>query len=307
MKQRILAIIGAVALVGVALVLRGVLADDDTGGAGGSGGGSNGALPVVACSPGLQVICETLADEGYVDPAVVSFDLGSPASTTGVLEDEQVDAWITWDPAGPISNFDAEDGEPVWAEAVPVGSSPLAIGAKAPLEGDGCAGPTTWSCVVNQVGEQGAAVAVGRPDRIDGLVRLHPVAMATLDDDDLIEDIDAALLDSIVSSSTQTPGPFASELSAFAVRTGAYELIVGPAVALRERDVATVVTPAGDDVMTLVVTPRTDGSTTWIERAFDDDAVREAVRAAGVEPGTGTLADETRAGELYALRQEIGS
>ena len=275
--KRVLAIAGAAALVAVALVVRGVLAGDDDGSS-----GAGGARPVVACSPGLEPICDALADAGFVDPGTESFDLGSTASTTGFVDDRRVDAWITWDPAGPMANFDVASGEPVWAGAEAVGSSPVALAAKQPLDGEGCAAPMSWTCVVSSV-EGGASVAVGRIGTIDGVVRLAPIAVSTLSDDETVQDLDVSLVRSVAESSTQAPDDFAAELRTFEVRAGAYDVIVGPASGLDGVVGATLTTPTGDFAMTLVVTPRSvrrpDGSP-----AFDAEAVQEAVRAAGVSP-----------------------
>ena len=294
MRNRILAIVGALALVAVALVVRGVLADDD----GGSGpGGASGQLPVVACSPGLEPICETLAEAGFVDLAFEKFDLESPGATTGLVDGRHVAAWITWDPAGPISNFDLD--APVWGTPVTVGSSPLLVASHRDLPPACRDAAPTWSCVVGT----DQVMALGTPSTIDGLLRAEPIAAALQPDRDFIGSTELGPLRALYEGRNSVPGPMMKELAT--INPGFYDSIVVTKAGAAVRSVSDTATPAGVFAMTLVVTPHVDASIDWIGGAFDDDAVRAAVRSAGVEPGEGTLADEKRAGELHALRQEI--
>lgn len=308
MKQRILAIAGAVALVVVAVVVRAQLAGDDDSTSGGGGGG--GGRPVVACSPGLEEICRTLAEEGLVAADPLTFDLGSAGATTGTVGDTPVDAWITWDPAGEIANFDAQatTGSPVWDDPEPVGSSPLAIAGKPALREVGCADPT-WACLKTAF-DDGNAIGVGDPATVDGLVRAQPFVASLLGRDGLLEDLDVSLVDEVITSSRASrPAPFLTQLNLFDVRAGSYQVVVGPATGLgsRDRDVALPPAPDGGTppAMNLVVTPRVGSSAGWVDGAFSRPAVEAAVRAAGVDPESATLAGTPDAGQLHALRERL--
>lgn len=295
MKERILAVVGAIALIVVAVVARGVLAgDDDSGSGGGSGGGRR---PVVACSPGLEPVCEAMAEAGFVDEEFEVFDLGSDGATTGMVDDVEVDAWITWNPAGEIANFDAP-GTPTWGSPVVIGVSPLVLASRDDLP-DACSTSTDWSCVVDGL------VALGNPSTIDGVLRAYPVAIGLQPDGDFATSTALAPLRDLYQRRTAKMRPMMEELRRIDVR-GDFDSIVVTEAAAEARD-ANAVKPTGSIVLRLVVTPRRDGATDWAGEALDNSKVRNAIVAAGVEPGTGTLDGEPDAGALTALRLEIGS
>lgn len=308
MKERILAIVGAVALVVVAVVVRGQLAGDDDGSTGGGSGGG-GRRPVVACSAGLDAVCDALAAEGLVAADPLTFDLGSTGATTGVVDDVEVDAWITWNPAGAIANFDAADdtGAEVWGDPVAVASSPLAMLTTTDEVFSACAdAERTWSCVLE--GGETNAIAVGAPATIDGLLRVHPLADSLVGPDDAIADVDLLQVTLLLENLGRAPMSFAAELRQYLAARGTYQAIIGPAAGLRlkDRNVTVPVEPAGGaPTMALVVTPRVGASTGWVDRAFSQPAVEAAVRAVGVDPGSATLAGTPDAGQLHALRERL--
>ena len=101
MKQRVLAIAGAVILVCAAVLVRGALADDD----GGSGGGSGtGGAPVVACTADLASVCDALAEAGTIAADPPRLDLDGAAQPPAKL-----DGWITWEPAPLVVDFATGD------------------------------------------------------------------------------------------------------------------------------------------------------------------------------------------------------
>ncbi len=300
MRNRAAAIVGAIALIVVAVIARGFIAGDDD--AGGSGGSDGGARPVVACSPGVQAVCTALADAGLVAEDTPTFDIGSDGATTGAVgEGPEVDAWITWDPAGAIANFDAQaaTGSTTWDEPVGIGSSPLVVASHRELP-SGCtgSGPVDWSCV-----EEGdSTVALGDPATIDGVVRALPLAAAFEPDRYFRDSVGLDHLRALYQRRTSARGPVSTETRT--TQPGFYDAIVTTEVLADERNMTRVV-PSGGFAVDLVVVPRSGASTDWVDGAFADPDVEAAVRAAGAEPGATTLATTDESAELYALLQEI--
>lgn len=98
--KRLLAVLGAVAMIGGAVLVRGMLTGDDGGGGGGSGGGGDGDTHLV-CVPELEAACQALADE---DDSI-TFDVEDAGATAARLTapdfspaDSEVDGWLTLNP-----------------------------------------------------------------------------------------------------------------------------------------------------------------------------------------------------------------
>lgn len=305
MKERILAVVGALALVAVALVVRAQLVDD-----GGGGGASGGGAPAVACTPDLMAVCEVLADEGRIAEDPPTLDLNGAAGPLPGIE-----AWITWDPSPGIANIDADqDSAPMpWdAEgAVPIGAAPLAVATTGGLDQapGGCASSElTWSCF-GSPGSEGLALGVGDPTTADGLARLYPVVASLVDVDggEDFRDLTGAELDNIIDSPADGQrGRFSEQLRTLLTRPGALTFLVGPSVAFTMAATPPETfgpTPTAEIVA--VIAGRTDGdrSSDELQRLVEGDVTGEAIRSAGLIPGDGDLAPASRAGDLFAVRE----
>jgi hypothetical protein len=129
---RVLAVVGAALLIGVAVLVRGILEDDD--GATADDGGDEPADLVVACIPELVEVCNEL------DTAELRIE--DPEETIANAED--VDAWVTLDPWPEIAGFgDAPSG--LTNGQLAAASTPLVIAARTDRLPDGCA--PDWNCL----------------------------------------------------------------------------------------------------------------------------------------------------------------
>jgi hypothetical protein len=128
---RLLALVGAVAMIVVAVVVRGAIADDTDSGA--SGGGSDG---VVVCALELRDVCP---DGAIVEEVAMTADR---FATSGA---EAPAAWLTFDPwPAMVDVVRAQSGlEPMFdADLAPLAASALVIVGPEEL------GECDWRCVV---------------------------------------------------------------------------------------------------------------------------------------------------------------
>lgn len=303
MTQRVLAIVGALALVGIAIGLRATVWSGDDG-----GGGSSGAAPVVACSPDLAPLCDALADKGALAADPPTLDLARADAPPA-----DVDAWITWDGAPGVANIDAPD---TWGAARPIGGVDLGVGVRtgAPLDLPAGCRPAalTWRCVADAAAA-GTAVGVGSPVTAEGLTRLHPLAQSLVPADGDFTTVDSAALRAVVTSPPDPQGPFADQLVALQRRLGALGMLVGPVAALESADAVRVLRPTPAASASVVVAPRGDRDVRAVAAAATAELERSA-RAGdgsselgdlGLDAGAGRLAPESRAGELYAVREKV--
>jgi hypothetical protein len=310
--KRLGAIVGAVALVAIAVLVRGRLAGSDGNGRSPGGGGRSGGDLVVACTPELAEVCAALADAGAIAADPPALDLGGATAPP-----DTVDAWLTWDPAPAIANFDAP--APRWDRVEPLGSAPLGALIGPDDLGGACRAAPTWECVAAAgTGQGGTGIGLGATDTAEGLARILPVATALVPDRDP-ESIEGARLRTLLESPVDGPGT-AADLVARRLQRGA--AAVGPVVAPvplagdaaatprgREQSLRAVVpTGGGTGAATVVVAARTGASvdTSALARRCRDDAVAAALRAVGVEPCSGTLAGDDIAGFLYQVREKVG-
>lgn len=297
MKQRLLAIAGAIALVVVAVLVRTTVLD---GGGGGPGGGGGGKAPRVACTPDLAGVCAALADAGAIAREPIELDLTGAAKPPADL-----DGWITWDGAAGVADLDAPG---TWQKPVPVAGSPLAVARRsgpAPTLPAGCtAAAVTWRCIVDSA-LAGTAVGVGTGTSAESLVRLDPLAAALVPTDGDVTDIDAADLRAVVASPADPQDLFPSQLVTLRTRLGALTWLVGPQAALEEADDLVVLRPTGGAVLAAVVLAATrSGDVGRLADRLQEGAPAAALRDAGVEPGAGRLSLDP--GELYAVRDKVG-
>lgn len=298
MRERILAVMGAVALIVAAVVVRSLLAGD------GGGGGADGPAgrPVVACTPDLRAVCDALVADGAVTAAPGPLDLagaGDPAA--------EVDAWITWDPAPAVVNFDHPD---TWvATAVPLASAPLGVLAAA---GAGtCPATTSWGSCVLAAADAGLAVGIGPGTTAQGLARLHPVARALVPADGDFTTIPAAGLRRVLDSPQIAQADQTAQLTTFLTRRGALNLVIGTAPALQaaaaRQTTATVTTPTPAATLTVVLATRARPGADALsaDLVLGNARATAALEAVGLTAGTGTAAPADRAGELYAVLDKI--
>jgi hypothetical protein len=311
MRERVLAILAAVALVAVAIVARSALADDD-----GTGPGRKSASgrPVVACTPDLMAVCDALAADGRIaaDPPELDLDeAGAP--------DAAIDGWITWDPAPAIANFDS--GREAWVDDRAVAWARLGVlwprSVFATLRG-ACPDGVTWSCIAGSE-DPSVTVGTGSPDTAEGLARMFPLAAAlsdALDPSTLDEQQLAGLLEGPVDGQAAA-ADMGDALVTFGPGKGS--VVVAP-IPLAEQLAST---PAGRERSLLLLAPAPEtgiavvlstrqGSDLGaladrILRAEGGSPVGRALAAAGVSGGPGKLADDDVAGFLYQVRKKVGS
>lgn len=303
MRQRLLAIAGALVLVVVAVAVRGVLAD----GSGSGGGSSPKGKPVVACTPDLMAVCDALAADGKIAADPPALDLDGAAKPAA-----NVDGWITWDPAPGIAAIDAGqagDAKP-WQVGRALGSSALAVAFR---QGSSPSFPSTctqvsfgWSCL-NAAAGTGQGVGVGTGKTAESLARIYPVALALVPQDGDFTDLTTGQLATLITSPAVGQRAFRAQLNTLQTAPGALGFLVGPAGAFAAADKVTTIAPKGGGASVVVAyAPRTGASASLGDDAFASDGVLAALREAGVEPGTGKLAGDERAGDLYAVRQKVG-
>lgn len=307
MKQRILAVVAAVALVLAAVVARSMISD---GGSSGADGGGDGK-PVVACTPDLQPVCDALVADGRIAAGTAPLDLDLGAADP----DRAIDGWITWDPAPGIANFDAEAGAAgagkPWGKGRPLGSSPLAVAIRAsggPSLPQGCSQVRfSWSCLPQAAaGSPPQPVGVGTATTAESLARLHPVALTLLPEPSAgFDQVPAGELHRLVASPANGQARFPDQLRSLRTAPGVLDFVVGPAGAMDVDGVETIRPTPGATVV-VVLAARTDGDPDLLQGAFGSERVEQALRTSGVEPGSGTLAPDERAGDLYAVRQKVG-
>lgn len=99
--KRLLAVIGAVAMIGAAVLLRGALTGDDGGGGGSNGGGDDDGVTTLICVPELEAACAALAAEDDD----ITFDVEEAGDTAERLTDpafnaseSDFDGWLTLEP-----------------------------------------------------------------------------------------------------------------------------------------------------------------------------------------------------------------
>jgi hypothetical protein len=155
--QRVLALLGAVALIVGAIAIRQVIAGDDDGGGGGGGGNGGGGddTVVLACVSELEEACRAMAsDEEAVD--VVVEDAGDTMDKL-VAGDSGYDGWVTLAPWPEIVAFDRPQ-DALGSPSAPAASAELVLAV--PDTATPCGDlPVTWRCLGDN------AANVGLPPR----------------------------------------------------------------------------------------------------------------------------------------------
>ena len=306
MRERILAVLGAVCLIAVGLLVRSQLGGSDSGD--GPKGTNGGGRPVVACDPSLSAVCDALAEAGRIAANPPTLDLAGAAKP-----DAKIDAWITWDPAPGIANVDAPD---TWATAEVLGSAPVAI-LSSPADltklRAACEADVTWPCVAHP-DSSGLAVGVGDVKSAEGLARFYPLAASLVAPGQDFTSLTSSQLRAPVNSPADGQGPLADQVRTLLTAPGALNVVVGPQGAFE----AARATPRGAGLV--VTIPKEAGATmsaTIVRRTGSKaksltaaqvravDPAATALRAAGLTGAPAALAPPERAGQLYAVRQKV--
>lgn len=314
MRERILAIVGAVVLIAVAVFVRGQFIDSN-GNGGGKGkraraSGGSAERPVVACTPDLAAICQALVDTGEIADSTPTLDLdraGDPA----VVKD--TDGWITWSLAPRIANFihDRTGTSGPWnAEGVrTLGGSYLGIFPSAEavgLLGADCP-QATWSCIAGVDIDQ-ASIAVGDPTTSEGLTRVAPLALALAKDGDPTN-LDEGRLRAIVASPQIAPtsaaylAPAPDQVQAQAVQGGgAIGIVISPDRLTQTGTRPAAVTPRS--AMVVVFSARAGTESKWMP-SCDREELASALQAVGVTPCAKADTNPDLAGFLFQVRKAL--
>jgi hypothetical protein len=304
MKSRGLAVVAAIVLIALAVFIRSLLVGDDRGtGSDGPSKPPSGSAPVVACTPDLIAVCDALAADGLIAPDPPELDLDEAA-----LPPDDVEGWITWNPAPAIANFDADP--PAWGPVEPLGAASLAALARSEVFGgmsSDCGQEVDWACFATDGPNWGLTFGVGEPTTAEGISRLSVLALGLSPDMDTAE-LTSTDLRSIVESSTNGQAS-AAAMSLDATRPGDQHFVVGPADLLQRRadsqqgraqqlDVQ-VLEPEVEAVV--VLAPRSGADLGDLAEACEDDGVADALDEVGVDPCEGEPSDDL-AGFLYDVR-----
>ncbi|MFZ6003836.1 MAG: hypothetical protein ACOYXM_07850 [Actinomycetota bacterium] len=228
MAQRVLAVLGAVAIVLVAIVVRAAI--DDDGGPGGSD--DDGSELVVACDTDLAAYCEALT--GLDGRIVEASDVTSLGILGGTLN--EIDAWVTTDAWYEVTA--GRSARPI-GEAELLASSPIVVAADpdrvAAVE-TLCSGRATWRCLGDRAGEPwdtiGGQAAWGRlsaglpdADTSTGLSVLAAVAIGYFGDADFAaNEFDDAFASWLAKLSLPAPGGDPDPANTLVVRRGTYSV-----------------------------------------------------------------------------------
>lgn len=153
--RRVLAVLGAVLMVAVALLVRSALDGDDAGGGNGDRGGDD--VLTLLCAEELAEACGTLEEAGLAEVTIEP--VGVTVDRLGAVDaDLEVDAWLTLDPFPQQVNDRRQfaTGSALFAEPIDTGvSTGLALVAQndraAALEAE-CA-EVGWACVGDAAGQ----------------------------------------------------------------------------------------------------------------------------------------------------------
>lgn len=312
MKSRGAAVIGAFVLIALAIVVRSLLVgDDDGGGSDGPKKSNDGTLPVVACTPELIEVCDTLAAEGRIADDPPELDLPKAAQPPS-----DIDAWITWNPAPQIANFvHSPTLTPrIWSTAEAFGSASeviLADGSTATSLASDCKATTTWACLGELAPE--LSIGVGDPATSEGIARLAPFAQAFATEDDPAT-LDDGALDAIVRSPAEGQSDAVAMATRLTTRVGSLSMVAGPD-ALMKRQTST---PAGQTrgLKVIASSPKSTMTVVLAARAGREDELadlgckdlpkpaKSALTTVGVATCTGSTSTAL-AGFLYQVQKRV--
>ncbi|MCB1029926.1 MAG: hypothetical protein KDA95_01225 [Acidimicrobiales bacterium] len=298
MRERVLAVVGALCLIALAIVVRGALSDKDESGPDSDSNSSGSDLPVVACTEDLMSICDQLAKDDHIAKDPPTLELGQDVP-------DGVNAWITWDPAPRIAGFAISQTNPrsVWTHVYGIAEAQLAAAGTSTSLQSACGPTTKWKCIAEFVADGSNPIGLGSPTTSEGLARLNPVATALIG-----EESDRALELRPAIKSPQNGQSDARTMSRELVtRPGAVSLVVGPVGLLRpdaeseggKNRKIKVELPTPEAVANVVLATKTDNidSEGLCKRLTQTHLEPLGLRAACGAPEI----DETRAGFLFQI------
>ncbi len=300
--KRLLALVAALAMVGLAIVLRGLI-DDDSSDGGSSGGGGNGRLTLV-CGPELLPACNGLSDE-VSDVTVVG---EAEADTAARLADGslRLDASTAWLGVGPWPGIAAASGleVPDLSGSEVLAHTPAVIVARNDrMEAiNSACGSANWSCIGDAAGGQwtdlGGEAAWGRvevglpdPDSGDGTVAVNQAVASRVGRTDFAtNDLDVPEVEDWFESLAVESKDNASSISPLSqfLRVPGSLGVVGAleAEAISQLESAAV----ADELATTVPEPTSNAEVRlW---AGDEDLLDSLLDRLGGDRVTGALVDE---------------
>lgn len=314
-RERVLAIFGAVALIAAAFVVRSLIVGGDGGGSSESAGSRpSSGRPVVACTKDLMAMCDALAAEGAIAANPPPLELGSYGAKTAKVDDVDVDGWITWDPAPAMANFDAEGSEDVWkGDTVDLSTDQLAaIGPADILAGLERDCGDNWGCIAGS----GLKIGVGQPKTAQGIARLSPLATNFAEEFDPAT-LDVAGLKALLSGPANGQESLTDQLAAI-TRPGILDLVVGPKAVLdrtaarpqgKARNLQVTMADSPDTISVVLATStrssRDLSGLISIVRSETLANVRDTVGMTAPPSDTGSAAPPA-AGFLYQVREKVG-
>lgn len=307
--KRALAVLGALVLIGGALFVRTKVGGDDGGGSDGPGR-TDPTATVVGCTEDLMAVCDALVAADLIADDPPTIDLAGAVEPA-----DEVDGWITWDPAPGVANAAAEvDGAPTpWSETVALGSARRsALFEPRAYNGlvDACT-KVDWACIAERAGPA-TGIGVGRVDTAEGLARILPLAFALAPDGDY-QQLDDVQLEALLDSPSLGQADTATMATQLATVPGASVAVVGPRPALEAAAATTqgrsrslrVVTPSTAGEMTALVATRTGRDLGEVSGWCEVDEVAAALTELGLQPCQGEP-DDRLAGFLYQVREKVG-
>ena len=305
-----MAVIAAFVLIALAIFVRGLVADD--GDSGGSDGPKRGEdeVPVVACTPDLIEVCDALAADGLIAKDPPQLDLSGAAAPAA-----EIDAWITWNPAPQIANFEVQPDR-VWQTPKVLGSAVEAVlidDTSVQALPAACRTDPSWSCLA--AASPGLSVGVGDPATADGIARLAPFARTFTTDDDYTA-LDTEGLVDLISSPPGDQAAAVDMAEQLTTRPGSVSMTSGPNDLLvaqtrtpqgQQRKLR-VLSPSPQARLVVVVAERVDWSGAADDLTCDPDppdALVAPLDDLGLQPCEGK-ADAALAGFLFQVQKKVG-
>jgi hypothetical protein len=305
--RRLLAVLGAVALVVVAIVVRGLIDGDDANPSDDQRGQGDGQL-VVVCATELLAHCRaldgvTVIEEGASDTAAALVDRNDDVDTQ-----VDVDAWIT---TSAWTEVVSSRRPGVLGAAEAVGTSPVVVAVDPARTGAVeamCGAQALWRCLGDRAGAgwgdlggdpRGGSLKTGLPraDTALGLPVLASVAAGFFGGTDFASnDFDAQGLPSWVGSLTGPSGAGDRDpIGTLVTRKGTYSA-VGTLQALTAGRAADALAPEPTVPATVVVARVAGG-----DDVGDVDALRASLEAAGWDAAAGPPRATLKPGVMAAL------
>lgn len=333
--KRLLAVLGAVAMIGGAVLVRGLLTDDGGGGSGGGAGGGDGDTHLV-CATELEAACEALAAE---DDSV-TFEVEEAGETADRLTapefapaESEIDGWLTLNPWPALVSLRANQAnqrDPLGEASEVLATTRVAVVGPvtriAQLEAEcGDGDSVSWRCL-GEIADEGwenhggeasqGQIEVGHDDPTASATGLLVLAQAAADyfgtTDFFSNDFDDGFRSWLDQFENADPGltpafealPVVEQLEQ--VPAASWDAVgsldpAATAAADRADDAFTVLYPAPMIVAEAVLAPIRGH-----EVDLDDDDLTAALEAAGWAPGPAPQEAETspNAGVFEALIAE---